>query len=168
MRRLLLVLIVLFLTGCGYHLAGETQHLPGGLSVLQIVMFNNQTMEPYLENIVTTQVTRRLMLLPEIRLVENPQEADGVVSGKILSYHVEASAYDAENLMTQYRATMKLEVELRRNADGRILWRGILTRFQSFSADPDLKRQDDLERMAQDLLSIRLAEDLSSRLTETF
>ena len=168
MKSLLLGLMLLLLTGCGYRLAGESLALPADVSNLRIEMFVNRTMEPYLENIVTTQVTRRLLLLPELTLVEKPENAEAIVSGKILLYSVEASAYDGQNIVTQYRATMTIETELRRRLDGKILWRGKLVRFQPFSADPDLKRQDDLERIAQNLLANRLAEDLSSRLTETF
>jgi outer membrane lipopolysaccharide assembly protein LptE/RlpB len=168
MKRFLLVLILLLLTGCGYRLAGESLRLPDNASTLIIEMFENRTMEPYLENILTTHVTRRLLLFPELSLVENLDEAEAVVSGKILSYNVESSAYDDQNVVTQYRATMKIEAEFRRKSDGRILWRGTMIRFQHFFADPDLMRQDDLERIAQAQLSTRLAEDLSSRLTDTF
>ena len=168
MRRFAIVLILLLLTGCGYRLAGESLRLPDNASTLLIEMFENRTMEPYLENILTTHVTRRLLLFPELTLVENLDEAEAVISGKILSYNVEASAYDDQNVVTQYRATMKVEAEFRRKSDGRILWRANLIRFQHFSADPDLKRQDDLERIAQTQLSIRLSENLSSRLTDTF
>jgi outer membrane lipopolysaccharide assembly protein LptE/RlpB len=168
MRCSLFVLILILLTGCGYRLAGESLTLPADVSILNVEMFENRTMEPYLENIMTKQVTRRLLLIPELKLIENQEKADAVISGKIVSYSVASSAYDRQNQVTQYRVTMSVEANLRRLSDGKILWRGNVVRFQYFSADPDLKRQDDLERIAQSLLSGRLAEDISSRLTDTF
>lgn len=167
-RLLITAMLLLSIAGCGYRLADEALHLPDNASILSIEMFENLTMEPYLENILTTHFTRRLLLLPDITLIENPVEAEAIVSGRILSYHVESSAFDGQNIVSQYRATMKVEAEFRRQSDGKVLWRGKLIRFQTFAADLDLKRQDDLERIAQDILSIRLAEDLSARLTETF
>jgi outer membrane lipopolysaccharide assembly protein LptE/RlpB len=168
MKKLLFVLILLLLSGCGYRLATESLRLPDNASTLSVEMFVNLTMEPYLENILTTQVIRRFLLFPEITLVEDQEKAEAIIHGTILSYDVEASAYDGLNVVTQYRATMKVEAEFRRRSNGRILWRGTLIRFQPFAANPDLKRQDDLERIAQNMLSTRIAEDLSSRLTETF
>lgn len=168
MSRLLSILVFLLVSGCGYHLGEESSKLPGDVSTLKIEMFENLTMQPYLENIMTTSVTRRLLLFPELNLVENLAQAEAVLSGKVLFYQVESSAYNENNIVTEYRATMKIEAELRRKSDGRILWRGDIIRFYPFSADLDLKRQDDLERIAQTLLATRLAEDLSSQLTETF
>ena len=169
MKRLLLTLLsFLLISGCGYRLSNEALQLPDDTSILALEMFENRTLEPYLENILTTFVTRRLLLLPDITLIENPEDAEAVVSGRIIMYHVESSAYDGQNIVTQYRATMVVEAEFRRQEDGKIFWRGELIRFQTFPADTDLKRQDDLERIAQDILSTRLAEELSARLTETF
>ena len=162
------LLLVLLLFGCGYQLADQALKLPDNASILMIEMFENRTMQPYLENSITTQVTRRFLLLPDIDLVEDPLAAEAIVAGRVVGYNVESSAYDSLNQVTQYRATMRVEAEFRRSEDGRILWRGELIRYQTFSADPDLKRQDDLERAAQELLSIRLAEELSIKLTETF
>lgn len=167
-RLLITALMFLLVAGCGYRLSDETLHLPDDASVLFIEMFENRTLEPYLENILTTHFTRRLLLLPDIHLIEKTADADAIVSGIILGYNVESSAYNEQNIVTQYRATMTVEAEFRRQADGKILWRGNLIRFQTFPADLDLKRQDDLERIAQDILSARLAEELSARLTETF
>ena len=167
-RLLITALSFILLAGCGYRLSDEALRLPDNISVLAIEMFENRTQEPYLENILTTRFTRRLLLLPDITLIENQEDAEAVVSGRIIRYNVESSAYDGQNLITQYRATMLVEAEFRRQADGKILWRGELIRFQTFPADTDLKRQDDLERIAQDILSTRLAEELSARLTETF
>lgn len=169
MSRLLTAVLLLFLlTGCGYQLGGTVLNLPDNVSTVTIEMFDNKTMEPYLENILTTQVTRRLMLLPDIDLVENAVAAEAALSGVITDYRVESFAYDSQNRVALYRATMQVEAVFRRQSDGRILWRGDFIRFQTFSADPDLKRQADLERIAQETLSSRLSEDISFKLTETF
>lgn len=167
-RLLISAFLILIVAGCGYRLSGEALHLPGDAKVLTVEMFENRTMEPYLENILTANFTRRLLLFPEVTLIESSESADAVVSGRILEYSVESSAYDSQNIVVQYRAVMKVEAEFRRQSDGKVLWRGDLIRYQTFPADLDLKRQDDLERIAQDFLSIRLAEDLSARLTDTF
>lgn len=167
-RLIITAMLLLLISGCGYRLSDETLHLPDNASTLTIEMFENLTMEPYLENILTTHFTRRLLLLPDITLVENPAEAEAIVRGKVIAYTVESSAYDSQNIVAQYRAIMQVEAEFIRQGDGKVLWRGKLVRFQTFSADLDLKRQDDLERITQDTLAVRLAEDLSARLTETF
>ena len=167
-RLVITTMLLLLITGCGYRLSDEALHLPDDVSILSIEMFENRTLEPYLDNILTTHFTRRLLLLPDITLLENPEEAEAIVSGRIISYFVASSAYDGQNIVSQYRATMQVEAEFIRQSDGKVLWRGKLIRFQTFSADQDLKRQDDLERIAQDILSSRLAEELPARLTETF
>ena len=130
-RLLITALSFILLAGCGYRLSDEALRLPDNISVLAIEMFENRTQEPYLENILTTRFTRRLLLLPDITLIENQEDAEAVVSGRIIRYNVESSAYDGQNLITQYRATMLVEAEFRRQADGKILWRGELIRFQT-------------------------------------
>jgi len=161
-------LLLLLLAGCGYTLADDTLKLPDGVSKIYIEMFQNRTLEPYLENALTTHVTRRMQLLPDVELVENRQGADAIITGRIVGYGVDSLAFDSQNQVVQYRATMTVDVELRRQDDGRMLWRDKLIRYQTFSANPDLQLQYDLERIAQDLLAIRLAEDLSIKMTQTF
>ena len=167
-RLICSLLLSLLVAGCGYALSDDTLKLPDGVARIYIKMFENRTLEPYLENVLTTHVTRRLQLLPDIELVEDAATADAVLSGRVIGYTVDSLAYDSQNLVVQYRATLRMEADLRRQSDGRILWRGEMIRYQSFSSDPDLQIQYDLERIAQELLAIRLAEELSLKLTQTF
>jgi outer membrane lipopolysaccharide assembly protein LptE/RlpB len=160
--------LILLLTGCGYGLLSDPEHLPHDIKTLHVALFENRTTEPYLENVVTENVVRRLLRIPELRLQSSSAEYDAVLSGKINSYYIKASAYDALDQPQQYRLNMKIEAQLQRSRDGRILWRGELLRSAEFLANADLMLQADFERQAQQQVAERLAEDLSYQIASDF
>jgi len=168
MRFVLVFASLLWLSACGYHLADSVTRLPQDVETLHVVLFENRTNEPYLENVVTERVIQRLQRIPELRLLPSGMTVDAVLRGSVQRYRIVVSAYDALDQPRQYRAELMIEAQLERASDGRILWRGQMLQSDEFLADPDLGRQADIERLAQGRIAVRLADDLYAMLTANF
>ena len=59
--RVVSILFVVLLAGCGYHVPGTSDSWAGGeAKTLYIQLFDNQTTEPYLENFITEALVAEL------------------------------------------------------------------------------------------------------------
>ncbi len=170
MMRTLLIAVCLLpcLFGCGYHFGGETDQLPGGVRNLYVAMFDNQTKEAFLENLVTNRVIEKFARTGKIFIVEDKSVADGVLSGVITGYSRNAVAYSDDDSIIEYRSYIDCSAELRRVSDNVVLWKGAVSWNEEFSSDTDREAQEDNEAQAQEAISKRLADELYARLTENF
>ena len=83
---LALVLIAsAFTSACGYQVAGKAAHLPSDWKTIAIPAFTNDTTRYRIEQRVTEAVIREFISRAKYRIVQNPDSADGVLSGEILS-----------------------------------------------------------------------------------
>lgn len=162
-----LLLCALLLGGCGYHRPGQGENL-GQVNSLQVQFFANQTYEPFLENILTNAVTQRFLRTRRWRLVEDPARADAVFSGTVVDYHSDPVSFDANDNVLEYRAQIKAAGELRRQEDGRVLWKGALSWSEEYPGSLDKARQEDEKRIAINSIAQRLAEEFYFHLTDNF
>ena len=160
---------MLLLAGCGYHFSGTGINLPEGVSQLKIELFNNQTTEPYLETVLTDMLSFRLMRQHNIELVEDAESADAVLTGAIQQYDISASAFDTLDKVRAYRVTMKISARLKRVTDGKILWQGVIIRFEDFAnGSVTITAEEDLEATMQRKVSARIAEEISWQMATGF
>jgi outer membrane lipopolysaccharide assembly protein LptE/RlpB len=165
--RLLLVVVVLLLGACGYHFPGQGGSLPGGVERIHVSLFANQTREPLLENLLTTEIIDILSGRPNIRHVAL-EEAEAELTGRILSYDSSAIAYQQGDQISKYRASMVVAVRLQRIDNQALLWDGTVRWQSEYDAAADKMLQGDDERRAQEELARRLAEEVFSRLLDDF
>lgn len=170
MRILAWLAPLLFLSACGgYHFTGTGGSLPGDVKVLYVDVLDNKTSEPRLGQILTNQVRTVLSRNSLIELTEQRDEADGVLRGEITRYSSGAVAYDKNDDISRYRASLTLDVELVNTLpENEILWEKTLTRSHDYVADNDKLTQEDLEEAAVEKLSQRLSEDLYDQLFNDF
>ena len=169
MRRRLGILccVLVLLAGCGYHRLGQGESL-GGVSAVKVDLFANHTYQPFLENILTNAVTQRFLRTASWRLVEDDAKADAVFSGTVDDYHSDPISFDAHDNVLEYRAHMKVSGELRRQADGKVLWKGSLTWSDEYPGSLDKGQQADEESAAINSIAERLAEEFYFHLTDNF
>lgn len=170
MRRLILPLAALcLLGGCGYHLAGRGNMLPPDVRTLYVGMFSNGTYEPFLENVVTNAVTDKFVEGRQLRLVEDPAQADAVLTGKVVAYATDPISYDRNDAILEYRSRMKVRATLRRRAGGKILWQGDVSWSREYRANRlDMAAQQDNEAAAIREIGDRVAGELYSRILDSF
>ena len=168
MRIVPAIILLLALFGCGYQFAGRSDLLPGGVQTVHLSLFANQTAEPQLENFLANKVSEVFARNSSISQIEKVEQAEAVLSGEVLSYGSSAISYDQNDDISEYRVTMVVAATLRQVADGRALWQGILSWSEEYPAADNKTLQEDFERAAAEEISLRLAEELHSRLTNNF
>ncbi len=165
--RLLLLCIVLLLGACGYHFSNPEMTLPGGVERIHIVLIDNQTREPLLENRLTSEIIEIISGHSNVHLVAH-ETAEAILTGRILSYDHRALSYQQEDQIGRYRASMVVSVRLERSNTQALLWEGTVSWQTEYATAVDKMLQGDAERRAQDELARRLAEEVFTRMLDDF
>jgi outer membrane lipopolysaccharide assembly protein LptE/RlpB len=162
----LAALLLLFVAGCGYQFAGG--RLPGDVRLLKMPLAVNRTAEPLLENVLAAPLTAVLARQQGVELVESESDSEAVLQALISDYYVEPLAYDSNDRISSYRATMLVSFTLKQRPDGKLLWQGDLRRQATYSAAVDKNQQEDFESMAIESMAKDIADDLLNRLVNRF
>lgn len=169
MLRLAAVLLLGLVAGCGYHTPGAAEKWAGGdARVVYIKLFVNQTSEPYLENYVTDALVAELARSRTVRVTEDPELADAVLTGEIRNFTSKSLAYGSKDRINAYRATMSIEARLARPGSDEVLWRLNRQRYEDYPATENKNLQLDGQRLAAREIAQRLAEDLYASLLHSF
>jgi outer membrane lipopolysaccharide assembly protein LptE/RlpB len=164
----LILLSVLFLTSCGYHLPGRSDNLPEDVHSVFIEIFANQTTKPFLENRMTNAMTTRFARNRDLRIESKRGVADAILSGRITGYGSMAISYDSHDVITEYQSIMTVTARLSRADTGKTIWMGDVSWRESYPANINLTIQEDSEKIAIIEISQRLADEIFSRITEDF
>ena len=79
----LLLLIVLALTGCGYHVAGNTNLLPAEIHTIAVTPWRNGSVQYKVSDYMTEAITREMNSRTKYKIVADPTKADAVLSGSV-------------------------------------------------------------------------------------
>lgn len=121
--RVLLALLGLLATGCGYT-AGLL--VPDGARSVGVEVFRNNSDLRNIEVEVTDEVARSVADLVHLPLVR-PEEADVVVRGTIAAYHRRGGVRDSDNRRLETAAIVTLTGQLVRRSTGAVLARSTAT-----------------------------------------
>jgi hypothetical protein len=152
------------LGGCaGYHL-GPVNDLTAGDKSVEVIPFNNKTLEPTLGDAVTQAVRQRLQADGTYHLATSG-EGDLVVSGEIISYSRQGLSFLSSDVLTanNYRVGITAHVIVR-DREGKVLYDFKDVRGSTLvHVGSDLA---DAERQAMPLLAENLAQNLTQKLAE--
>ena len=167
--RIASVLLLLLLSGCGYHTPGASETWVGGEArTLYVQLFDNQTIEPYLENYITDALVAELAVSRLFELTENPGKADVRLVGNVKDFIETAISYGQSDQITEYSATMAIAVRLLDKNSSDILWQKNLTRSEDYLATINKNLQLEGQRLAAVRVSQRLAEDIYASMLNSF
>jgi hypothetical protein len=113
---------MLGVTGCGYRLIGARTTAPGGVRSVSIGVFQNETREFGLERNLAFAFEREIYRRGLLRLEDDPGAGEGILSGTIREFKTRPVAFDTEDEALEYEAELTVEVTLRRQDDGEVLW----------------------------------------------
>jgi outer membrane lipopolysaccharide assembly protein LptE/RlpB len=119
-KKLLAILCMVLLTGCGYQMTGKETHVPSGLNSVAIPTFKNRTYEPGVEIQFTQAFLREFILDRRVNVVDRAQ-ADSIMEGIITDFRIYSVAYDQSGLAVEYQTTVVLDVTLK-DRMGKVLW----------------------------------------------
>jgi len=170
-RILAVLFAVVELTSCGYHLVGTTSFLPEDIETLHVETFANQTkwadMDQRLMEALTLEWVRRRRL----QLVDNPAQADVVLSGTIQRLAVIPVSYDDQGRANEYQMSLQAEVQLKdvRADEVEVLWEDkAFSRRTSYAVDPVAVDYFDRQNIAMTELSTDFASALVTAVLEGF
>ena len=128
MKRLLLILGLLCLTGCGYTTRSA---LPARLQAIYIQPFKNEVdyttsrqrsiYIPLLESKVRDAVINRFLFDGNLKIAEE-QDADLILNGKIKAYERTALRYTDDDDVQEYRIHIVIDMVLSDTAQQEPLW----------------------------------------------
>jgi hypothetical protein len=156
--------MTVLLAGCaGYRLGPVNGAMAGGKSV-EILPFNNQTLQPRLGDAVTQALRERIQTDGTYHL-DTHGEGDVVVTGTITRYHRFGLSYLKSDVSTtqNYRINITAHVVVRDRATDKVLLDKDVTGYALVNVGTDLASS---ERQASPLLAEDLARNIAELLTE--
>jgi hypothetical protein len=167
--RIVSLLLLLFLVGCGYHSPGDSDDWVGDEArVLYVQLFENRTVEPYLDNYITDAVISELSRSRLLELTENPDLAEVRLVGEVKDFTSSARSFSSSDEITAYTATMTVAVRLLRKNSSEIIWQQTMQRTQDYLAEDNKNLQLEDQKLAARLVSLRLAEDIHASMLNSF
>ena len=157
--------LAIFSSGCaGYHLGPVNPDVRAGEETIEIVPFNNQTLEPRLGDAVTQALRERLQTDATYRLATRAP-GDIVVTGVITTYSRRAVSFLSTDVTTaeNYRIEVTAHVTARESATGKLLVDKIVKGYTLTQTGTDLAEE---ERQSMPLLAEDLARNIAELLTE--
>jgi outer membrane lipopolysaccharide assembly protein LptE/RlpB len=165
-----LVFAAAFLSACGYHVAGRAANLPSEWKTIAIPAFKNDTTRYRIEQRFTEAVIRQFLQRTKYRIVQDPDNADAVLTGEVLSIETAPMLFDATTgQVTTSLVTIHTKVVLVDKQGEKTVYENddmvfrdeyqISSDVQSFFEEQDPA----IERMARDF-----AAQLVSNVTEKF
>jgi outer membrane lipopolysaccharide assembly protein LptE/RlpB len=167
--RTALIFMLLLVAGCGYHTPGNSDNWVGeDARLLYVQLFENNTVEPYLENYMTDAVIAELSRSRLIELTEDPALAQVRLTGDVKDFSNDAKSYGSSDRITEYRATMTVAVRLLKNNSSEIIWQTSMQRSEDYLAAVNKNLQLEGQKLAAQQVSQRLAEDLHASMLNNF
>ena len=167
--RILTLLLVTTLSGCGYHQAGSATHIPANIRTLAVPIFATNAQAYHTEMAFTQATIRELNTRTKYRILNTETDsADATLHGTILTQTVAPLTYDASTgQSSSYLVTITAKVLLTAH-DGTVLSRNdsILYREQ-YQSTQDLSGfiQEDgyaVKRVARDFAQAIVSDMLES------
>ena len=117
------VLAVLVLGSCGYHVAGRGDLLPATLKTISVPAFGNITTRYKLTDRLPEAISREFITRTRYRVVSNETSADAVLRGNVISYASFPTIFDpATSRAATVELRVMLQVSLVERTSGRVLF----------------------------------------------
>jgi len=122
-RKGAVVLLLLALTACGYHVAGHADLMPKTVKTIAIPAFANPTTRYQIARMLPQDVAREFISRTRYQIVADPSQADAVLKGVVNNYGAYPTVVDpASGRATGVQVIVNLQVTLTERATGKILY----------------------------------------------
>jgi len=167
--RLLTPILLLALTGCGYHQAGSATHIPIDVRTLSVPIFTTNAQAFHTEMAFTEATIRELNTRTKYHVLNTDSDsADATLHGTIISQTVAPLTYDANTgQSSSYLITITAKAVLTAH-DGRVLYRNdAFVYHEQYQSTQDLSGfiQEDnhaVNRVAKDFAQAVVSDMLES------
>ncbi len=142
--------------GCGYKLVRYGGSL-GNVESLTIETLSNESYEAGVEYIMSDALRREFLRRGAVRLTEDPNEADLVLTGSVLPLESSGSSFSSAVLVIEYQLTLSLAIQATRGDGTEVpLDPRALRESERYLVSPDVEatrknRDEALHRIAAQL-----------------
>jgi outer membrane lipopolysaccharide assembly protein LptE/RlpB len=167
--RAALAVLVLLSTGCGYHIAGKANLLPSDLRTLAVPAFVNQTQTYKIEQLLTAAVVQEFSTRTTYRVVTQPDSADAVLRGTVLTTSTTPLTYDSKTgRAASVLVIVSMSVSLK-DKQGKVLYQNPSYVFrEQYQVSQELSSFFEEDSPAFQRLSREFARTLVSNVLEAF
>jgi outer membrane lipopolysaccharide assembly protein LptE/RlpB len=167
---LLLLLMIVGFSGCGYHTAGHAVRIPASVHTIAVPVFINQTQTYRIEQILTRDVVREFVSRTHYRIEsDSGSAADAVLKGTVISAQASPLTYDAQTgRISSAIVTVTMKVSLA-DHQGRIFFENPNYTFrQQYQVSREVTSFFEEETPALQRMSQDFARTLVSDILEAF
>jgi hypothetical protein len=179
--------------GCGYHFAGTGNRLPPEIHTISLGPIQNMTREVGIEKTLLESLEDEVASHGRLEAVAAGAPADASLTGSVREYNSRPVSFSSRDEALQYQISMSVDLELRRNDNGKLLWKTVGQReVQDFSAVPgvvvtsssqfsqqtvnannlqqftDIQLSESTKRQANEQLIETLSRDIYNQMMEDF
>jgi outer membrane lipopolysaccharide assembly protein LptE/RlpB len=159
------LLALLVISGCGYHITGKVARMPGGVESLAIPVFENRTAKPDIESDLTAAFVTEL-----VTSVKVEGTAGHAMYGVIKRYELRPVSYTKSDINQEYRLTVELALTIVDKSNGQIIWReDKITDYEDYTVNiNDVTETTESEEAALRKLARDTARLVKERMLEGF
>ena len=125
----LTVALLWALSGCGYQLTSQGFLTAQNIHSIYVEPFVTRVRDVGLDKELSSALRSELYRRGQIKLAEQPDQADALVTGVIRSFEIQVVSVNRHDEVLQYEATMLVDLTLRRREPNEVLWYGPNTRL---------------------------------------
>jgi len=111
--RFIVACAILLASACGYHTAGHADLVPKTIHTIAIPAFTNQTTRYKLTDQLPQAIAREFVARTHYRIVSDPDAADAVLTGSVLTYTSFPTVFDPTTgraSAVEVHVTMRLDL----------------------------------------------------------
>ncbi len=135
--RILAVLLVLALTGCGYRPLGMQSRSTEAAPSLAIPLFANRSTEVGIESVMANALIQAFSQTRAVRVTTRPQDAELVLEGKVAFVENSSVAFNDIQRSSVRRVTIRVDLDLKRRNSGKSLWKESTVIQEDYVVDPN-------------------------------
>ena len=152
-----LLVVLLFVSACGYHFAGSSANRLAPGQSLWVSFIGIEIDSPPAQTVLRRALLEECHALRGLYPADNAASADLRMKGSLRSYTAKAMSYTALDKVREYRLTLEVDLELSRKGESTPLWKGTIQSYQDYPANTDLALQRSAEEAALAAASHTLA-----------
>ena len=163
----LLLVALLGIAGCGYHLAGTGSSLPSHIHTIAIPVFSNSSSEPEIERELTRSVRDSFIRDGRLRVADK-NRADLVMKGKLTYYNLRAVSFSTSDVATEYWVELRADIEVFDQVKNKTFLKQNLFTKWDFTSSADVANSESARLVALDEAYRELGNRLVSLVIEQF
>ena len=154
--------------GCGYRVVGYGGQLPGGITRVEVPVFENRTSRTDVGRVLTEDFINELLGSAKLKVAAG-EGVQALIQGKVTGYKREPITFDSRQKPLENRLTIIMDVRLVSKVEQRLLFgeKAVTVRYD-YPVKTDLQENARLEDQAMRSALKQLSEKLVNLRLESF